>query len=91
MTQSELIENLNAETGIPKTQIKELLGHLVNQIKVAVKKEGSFRYTDLGTFKLRSRKARMGINPQTKQPLKIAASRTVGFKASRTLRAAVSK
>jgi len=34
-----------------------------------------------GTFKVRSRKARMGRNPKTGAKIKIKASKTVGFKA----------
>ena len=33
-----------------------------------------------GTFAVKNRKARMGRNPQTNEPIQIKASRTVGFR-----------
>jgi len=42
-----------------------------------------------GTFTVRSRKARTGRNPKTNEPLKIKASKTVGFKPAPTLKASL--
>mgnify|MGYP002625879725 FL=1 len=42
-----------------------------------------------GTFAVKERKARMGRNPQTKEPIEIKASRTVGFRAGAALKAGV--
>ena len=42
-----------------------------------------------GTFQTKHRKARMGINPQTKQPMQIPASKTVGFKPGQDLKSKV--
>ena len=39
-----------------------------------------------GTFKVISRKARMGVNPKTGQPLKIKASKTVKFGVGKDLK-----
>jgi DNA-binding protein HU-beta len=52
----------------------------IEGIKKAIKKEGVFRYPSFGTFKLKHRKARIGINPRTKQKIKVKASKSVGFK-----------
>jgi nucleoid DNA-binding protein len=40
---------------------------------------------------VRKRKARTGINPQTKEKIKIAASKTCAFKPGKTLKEAVAK
>jgi nucleoid DNA-binding protein len=42
-----------------------------------------------GTFAVKNRKARMGRNPQTNQPMQIKASRTVGFRPGVTLKESV--
>ena len=42
-----------------------------------------------GTFAVKNRKARMGRNPQSGQPIQIKASRTVGFRAGATLKDSV--
>jgi nucleoid DNA-binding protein len=39
-----------------------------------------------GTFTKKQRKARIGRNPITGEPMDIKASRTVGFKASQSLK-----
>ena len=44
-----------------------------------------------GTFEVRERAARTGINPQTKQTIEIAASKTPVFKAGKALKDSVSK
>jgi nucleoid DNA-binding protein len=39
-----------------------------------------------GTFVVRNRKPRTGRNPQTGEPIKIKASKTVGFKCGKSLK-----
>ena len=41
---------------------------------------GKFTYPGFGTFAVKSRNERQGINPKTKQKITIPASNTVGFK-----------
>jgi DNA-binding protein HU-beta len=43
------------------------------------------RLPELGTFQMKTRKARMGRNPQTGRKIKIAAKRVVTFKAGKSL------
>lgn len=45
----------------------------------------------LGTFEVRERKARTGINPRTRETIEIPASKVPAFKASSTLKDAVNK
>jgi DNA-binding protein HU-beta len=42
--------------------------------------------TGFGTFEVRNRQARQGVNPQTKQSMTIAATQTPGFSASNSLK-----
>ena len=49
----------------------------------------SFTLPSFGTFRVAKTKARMGLNPATREPLKIKAAKTVRFKASKVLRDAV--
>ena len=43
------------------------------------------RLPELGTFQMKTRKARMGRNPQTGRKIKIAAKKVVTFKAGKSL------
>jgi DNA-binding protein HU-beta len=53
--------------------------------------EGTYRVQGFGTWVIRQRAARKGKNPQTGEPMKIKASRTVVFKAATALRERVQK
>ena len=50
---------------------------------------GPLTLTGFGTFEVRQRQEREGVNPQTRQKIKIAATKTPGFSASSTLKEAV--
>jgi DNA-binding protein HU-beta len=80
MTKAELIADIAKAAGLSKKDSEAAMDAAVAAIKKSVKKEGSFRYPGLGTFTLKKRKARAGINPQTGEKIKIKASKTVGFK-----------
>ena len=58
-------------------------------ISKALKKEGNMAIVGFGTFKVSKRAARMGRNPQTGAAIKIAAGKTVRFKASKQLKESV--
>ena len=80
MTKSEMVKKL-AETwdGIPNRQADTYLKDLVEFISKTVKKDKVLKIPDLGTFRLRQMKARIGRNPQTGAELKIPARKKVGF------------
>jgi DNA-binding protein HU-beta len=44
-----------------------------------------------GTFEVKSRAARKGINPRTKEPMRIEASKLPTFKAGKALKESVAK
>ena len=86
MTKADLIQAVAAQ-GLTKKAAGELVDTLFATIGRAVRKEGRFTYPGFGTWTIRSRKARRGRNPQTGEEIKIRASRTVGFKPARELKA----
>jgi nucleoid DNA-binding protein len=90
MTKSEMVKKL-AESwgGISNRQANDNLNVLIDLIGKTVKKEKALKIPDLGTFKLRQTKARMGRNPQTGEPIKIPARRKVGFTPAKTLKEAI--
>ena len=45
--------------------------------------------TGFGTFEVRKRQSRQGVNPQTKQAMTIKATQTPGFSASNSLKSIV--
>ena len=88
MTKVELINKVQKKVGngASRRLVEQVLKASFDEIGKSIKKEKRFSYAGFGTFTVRHRKARKGVNPQTKQPLTIKASKTVGFKPSSSLK-----
>ena len=87
MSKAMLIHTLSkSNCEFSKRKISQLLDEAMKLIRKEVKKNKKFYYPTFGTFSLRSRKARIGRNPQTGAEIKIKASNTVGFKPAPTLK-----
>lgn len=92
MNKSELVEALVADkdSGIDsKAGAERVVGSLLDTLKKGLKKDKSVQLIGFGTFSVKKRKARTGINPQTGAKIKIKASKTVGFKAGKALKEAI--
>ena len=90
MTKTELIEKMAKDAGISKTAAGVALKSFMDGVTKALKKkEGKVTLVGFGTFSKVRRKARNGRNPQTGEAIKIKASKTVRFKAGKTLKDAV--
>ncbi|MCB0218308.1 MAG: HU family DNA-binding protein [Chrysiogenetes bacterium] len=87
MTKAQLIESVaKNNSGLSKRAIEGVVDAAFEEMAKAIKKEKRFSFPGFGTFTVRKRKARKGRNPQTGESIKIAASKTVGFKPSPTLK-----
>lgn len=92
MTKRELIERIqnNRDLKMGDTsslkQTERILDAALHEIGLSISKDRRLSLPGFGTFKVRARKERMGLNPQTKKPIKISARRVVIFKASPVLR-----
>jgi DNA-binding protein HU-beta len=62
---------------------------VLEAIQDGLKSEGSVTLTGFGTFEVKPRKARVGRNPHTGQPIRIEAGRRVGFRVGKGLRSAI--
>jgi DNA-binding protein HU-beta len=92
MKKDELVNWMAKEAGITKKGAAAALGAFVKAIHDSLKKKtGKIRVAELGTFVVAHRKARTGVNPQTKKKIKIAAVNVPRFRASKALKQAVHK
>lgn len=83
MTKAELIDAIKAAKEckeLSKAAIENVVNAAFDNIAKAIKKDKRFQVPGFGTFSVRQRKARNGVNPQTREKIKIKASKTVGFK-----------
>jgi DNA-binding protein HU-beta len=60
-------------------------------VKAHVLKGVKVKIGDLGMIQIRQRKARMGRNPATGEPVKIKASKKLAFRQSSIMKAAVAR
>lgn len=89
MNKAELIDSIAASADIPKAAAGRALDAVIESIEGALKKGDSVALVGFGTFSVKDRAARTGRNPQTGQPIEIAAAKIPSFKAGKSLKDAV--
>ena len=80
-----LVEEVAAAAGLSKKQATAAVAAVLGSVQKTLKKGGKVAIVGFGTFATSKRKARKGINPKTKEQIKIAAKTVVKFKASTAL------
>ena len=89
MNKSELVSHVADETSITRADAERMVGAVFTAIADALARDDTVAIAGFGKFAVRSRAARQGRNPQTGEPVAIAASRAPSFKAAKALRDAV--
>ncbi|MDY7219623.1 HU family DNA-binding protein [Denitrificimonas sp. JX-1] len=89
MNKSELIDKVAASADIPKAVAGRALDAVLESITGALQEGDSVVLVGFGTFSVKDRAARTGRNPQTGNPIQIAAAKIPGFKAGKALKDAV--
>lgn len=86
-----LIDKMALEADISKADAKKALDALTNGVEEALRDGAKVTLTGFGTFEASDRKARTGRNPQTGQPMRIAAHRVATFRAGSRLKDALNE
>ena len=86
MNKSELIEAIAQHAGLTKTDAGKAVDAFTTVVKDALKAGDSIALVGFGTFKVAERAARQGLNPRTKEAIKIPAARVPKFTAGQTLK-----
>ena len=86
----ELIERVAKATKQPKKAVTEIVDAALETITGALKKGEKVQFVGFGTFEVKSRAARVGVNPQTGEKIKVRATKVPAFKAGAQLKQAVS-
>ena len=87
MTKSQITEHMAGKAGITKKAAGQFLDDLASLAHKEAK--NSFTLPGLGKLVLMNRKALMGRNPQTGEPLKIPAKRVLKFRVAKACKDAV--
>jgi DNA-binding protein HU-beta len=69
-----------------KAAAERAVSAVLDALVDGLKKDKTVALVGFGTFEVKERKARTGVNPATGEKIKIAASKTVGFKAGKALK-----
>jgi DNA-binding protein HU-beta len=73
MNKKELVQEISKNVEVPQSKIDDIIKTFIDVIKKALKKGDKVTLVGFGTFMVKKRKATTGINPQTKQKMKIPA------------------
>jgi len=86
MNKADLVSMIAAKSNLTKKDSESALNAFMETVEGALKKGEKIQLVGFGTFEIRSRKARNGINPKTKEAIKIPASKAPVFKAGKALK-----
>ena len=91
MNKTELILGVAEETGFSRKNVEIGLNAAINLITKALADQEKVQIVGFGAFETKKRAARTGLNPRTKTPVQIAATKVPAFKAGKALKDAVDK
>jgi DNA-binding protein HU-beta len=86
MNKTELINSLSEETTFSKRDVARILDALTRIVERTLKKGDKLQWSGFGTFSISRRPERMGINPSTKERIKLPATVVAKFKAGKNLK-----
>ncbi|MCI6265562.1 MAG: HU family DNA-binding protein [Erysipelotrichaceae bacterium] len=86
MKKTEIISVLAESTGLTKADVEKVYNATFELFKEELAKGNKISVSGFGTFDISERAEREGRNPQTGETIKIAASKSVKFKAGKELK-----
>ncbi|MAR57017.1 MAG: integration host factor subunit alpha [Rickettsiales bacterium] len=91
LTRADLSNAVYREIGLSLTESTELVDAVIDEIGDALESGESVKLSTFGTFKLRSKKERVGRNPKTGIEVPISPRTVLSFTASNILKEKVNK
>lgn len=91
MNKTELIAAVAEKAGLSKKDTEAAVSAAIATVTAALAAGDKVQLVGFGSFETKKRAARTGLNPRTKEPVKIAATKVPVFKAGKALKDAVAK
>ena len=91
MNKTELIAAVAEKSGITKKDAERVVSATFETITAAMEAGNKVQISGFGIFEVKTREARVGRNPRTKEQIQIPASRQPAFKASKALKDLIAK
>jgi len=89
VNKAELIASVAEKSNMTKKAASDAVEAVFASISDALAAGDKVTIVGFGTFEVRDRKARQGVNPSTKEPIMIPATRVPAFKPGKSLREVV--
>ena len=86
MNKTELIAQIAAKSGLSKKDAEKALAATIDSVTEAMAAGDKVTLVGFGSFEVKSREARMGRNPKTKEAIEIPATKVPVFKAGKLLK-----
>ena len=91
MNKAELVTAVAKKAGLSKKESELAVNATFDAITETLVAGEKVQLVGFGAFEVKERGARVGRNPQTKEEIKIAATRVASFKVGKALKDAVAK
>lgn len=91
MTKAQLIDAVAKKTGFKKKDAEAAVSAAFDAMTEALTEGEKVQIVGFGTFEVKERAARKGINPLTKKTMDIAASKSLSFKAGKAMKELLNK
>ncbi len=91
MNKTELVEAVAQKSSLTKKDTDACLSALISVVSEALSKGEKVQWTGFGSFELRQRAARKGVNPATGAQIDIPASSAPAFKPGKAFKDALNK
>ena len=89
MNKTELIEEIAGRTDSSKAEAQRYVDTLERVVTEVLKSGEEVQITGFGKFYVREQKAREGVNPQTKEKMRIPAQKVPAFSAGQGFKEAI--
>jgi len=86
MNKTELVNEVSGKTGLTKKETQNVVDALINAVGDTLSKGEKITLVGFGTFQVARRKARRGVNPQTRATIQIPAKKVPKFRPGKSLR-----
>ena len=89
MKKIDFIKAVAADAGLSQDAVSKMLSSSIEIITKELQNDGEVNITGFGAFKVSHRAARNGVNPRTKEAIKIPAMNSPVFRAGKTFKEAI--
>lgn len=89
MTKADLVKSISEDTGIIRKDVAVVVDAFLQSVKDSMTQGRHIEIRGFGTFKLKTRKPRMGRNPKTDEKVPVPARTVPTFKFSRDFKTMV--